>query len=74
MSEQRALFLRKGLIGTCALFAVVLFVSFYMVVDGAVQRGARQRVASVDTATPSASPAVQRSVARDTSLFARIGN
>ena len=45
MSEQRVLFLRKGFIGTCAFAALVLLASFYSIVNGAVDRAAKQRLA-----------------------------
>ena len=64
--------LRQGsLIGTCAFVALILFVSFYMVVSGAVQRG--PRLASGDPATPATATA-QRSVGHRTALLARVGN
>jgi len=69
MSEQRVLFLQKSLIGTCAFVALILFVSFYMVVSGAVQRG--PRLASGDPATPATA---QRSVGHRAALLARVGN
>jgi hypothetical protein len=72
MSEQRVLLLQKSLIGTCAFVALILFASFYLVVSGAVQRGARQRLASVEPATHAA--AAQRSVGRGAALLARVGN
>jgi hypothetical protein len=75
MSEQRVQFLQKSLIATCAFVAVVLFASFYMVVSDAVQRGARQRMASVGAATQAAAAAtVQRGAARGQALLARVGN
>jgi hypothetical protein len=75
MSEQRALLLEKSLIGTCAFVALILFASFYMVVSDAVQRGPRQRTASVDPMTQHAVPAAaQRSAGRGSPLLARVGN
>jgi hypothetical protein len=75
MSEQRALILQKSLIGTCALVAGVLLASFYMVVSDAVQRAARQRLASVDAVTQTvAAPTAQRTAARGAALLARVGN
>jgi hypothetical protein len=75
MSEQRALFFQKSLIGTCAFVALILFASFYMVVSDAVQRGPRQRMASVDPVTQQAAPAAAlRSAARGSPLLARVGN
>jgi hypothetical protein len=75
MSEQRAPFLQKSLIGTCAFVALILFASFYMVVSDAVQRGPRQRMASVDQVPQQAAPATaQRSAGRASPLLARVGN
>jgi hypothetical protein len=75
MSEQRVLLLQKSLIGTCAFVALILFASFYMVVSDAVQRGPRQRMASVDPVTQQMAPAAaQRSAARGSALLARVGN
>ena len=71
MNERRVLLLQKSLIGTCAFVALILFASFYLVVSGAVQRGARQRLASVEPATHAAA---QRSVGRGAALLARVGN
>jgi hypothetical protein len=75
MSEQRALLIRKGLIGTCAFVSLILFVSFYLVVSGAVQRGPRQRLASVDPMTQATAGATAgRSAGHGAALFARVGN
>ena len=75
MSEQRVLLLQKSLIGTCAFVALILFASFYMVVSDAVQRGPRQRMASVDPVTQQTAPAAaQRSAGRSSALLARVGN
>jgi hypothetical protein len=75
MSEQRVLLLQKSLIGTCAFVALILFASFYMVVSDAVQRGPRQRMASVDPVTQQAAhAAAQRSAGRGSPLLARVGN
>ena len=52
MSEQRALFLRKGFIGTCAFTALVLLASFYSIVSGAVERAAKQRLAAASEVRP----------------------
>jgi hypothetical protein len=75
MSEQRALVLRKGFVATCALAALVLLASFYSIVDGAVERAARQRIAarqgSVQTTVGSA-PRLQPQHAN--ALFARVGD
>ena len=74
MSEQRVLLLQQSLIGTCAFVALILFASFYMVVSDAVQRGPRQRTASVDPVTQAAPAAAQRSAGRGSPLLARVGN
>jgi len=74
MSEQRALFLQKSLIGTCALVALVLLFSFYGVVSDAVHRAARHRVASADASTQMAVPAAQRAVPRNRALLARVAD
>ena len=76
MSERRVLLLQKSLIGTCAFVALILFASFYMVVSDAVQRGPRQRMASVDPVTQQAAApaAALRSAARGSPLLARVGN
>lgn len=74
MSEQRVLFLQKSLIGMCALAALILLVSFYSVVSGAVQRAAQQRLASVDAVTQPGTPTALRGSARGGALLARVGN
>jgi len=76
MSEQRVLLVQRSVIGTCALVAVVLLASFYMVVSGAVERGvARQRLASVDPATQATTAATpHRSAGHGAALLARVGN
>lgn len=71
MSEQRALVLRNGLLGSCALLAIVLLASFYSIVSGSVERAARQRLAG---RTAPAVTAVEQSGARGSALLARIGN
>ena len=74
MSEQRVLLVQKSLIGTCAFVALILFASFYMVVSDAVQRGARQRLASADPVTQPATTAVARRTGHGSALLARVGN
>ena len=75
MSEQRVLFLRKGFIGTCAFAALVLLASFYSIVNGAVERAARQRLAvSGEVSSRTAFSAVPRQPQRANTLFARVGN
>jgi len=75
MSEQRALYLRKGFIGTCAFAALVLLASFYSIVSGAVDRAAKQRLAAVQgsAATTLGAAAAQRQP-RANALFARVGD
>ena len=72
MREERAVFVRKGLIGTCALLALVLLVSFYSIVNGAVDRAAQRRLAASGNGTPAGT--VQRNGTRDPALLARVGN
>ncbi len=60
MREERAVFVRKGLIGTCALLALVLLVSFYSIVNGAVDRAAQRRLAASGDGTPAGDGAAQR--------------
>ena len=75
MSEQRVLFLRKGFIGTCAFAALVLLASFYSIVNGAVERAAKQRLAvSGEVGSRTAFGAVPRPSQRANTLFARVGN
>ena len=74
MSEQRALFLQKSLIGTCAVAALILLVSFYSVVHAAVDRATRQRVAAVDPVTQTTAPPSQRTPRRGNALLARVGD
>lgn len=71
MSEECAVFLHKGLIGSCALLALVLLASFYTIVSGAVDRAAQRRLAASGQAPP---VAVQRTGERDPALLARVGN
>jgi len=75
MSEQRVLFLRKGFIGTCAFAALVLLASFYSIVNGAVERAAKQRLAgSGAVGSRTAFSAVPRQPQRANALFASVGN
>ena len=75
MSEQRVLFLRKGFIGTCAFAALVLLASFYSIVNGAVERAAKQRLAvSGEVGSRTAFGAVPRPPQRANTLFAGVGN
>ena len=50
MSQQRVLLLRNGLVAACALAAIIVLASFYSIVNGAVERAARQRLAIAETA------------------------
>lgn len=72
MSEPQAVFLRKGLIGTCALVALVLLAAFYSTVSGAVERAARQRIAAAEIPPHAANPAVPRPASRARPLLARV--
>ena len=75
MSEQRVLFLRKGFIGTGAFAALLLLASFYSIVNGAVERAAKQRLAvSGEVRSAAAFGAVPRQPQRANTLFARVGN
>ncbi|HSC63728.1 MAG TPA: hypothetical protein VLD35_08855 [Caldimonas sp.] len=74
MSEQRALVLRKGFIGMCALAALVLLASFYSIVNGAVERAARQRVAGGPGSAATVAGTVPRSPRQSNALLARIGD
>jgi hypothetical protein len=74
MSEQRVLVLRKGFIGMCAFAALVLLVTFYSTVSGAVERAARQRLATAEAGPSATSRAMPRQQARGTALLARVGD
>ena len=74
MSEQRALVLRKGFIGTCALAALVLLVSFYSIVSGAVDRAARQRSATGAGSAATMLGAAPNPQRANASLLARVGD
>ena len=75
MSEQRALFLRKSFIGTCALTALVLLASFYSIVNSAVERAGKQRLAATGRVTSArAFSAMPRQQQRANALFARVGD
>ena len=74
MSEQRVMFLRKGLIGTCAFVALVLLASFYSIVSGAVDRAARQRVAAAEGTGAASVATLPARSARSSTFFARAGN
>ena len=75
MSEQRERLVHKGVIATCAIVAVVLLASFYMVVSGAVERGlARQRLAKAEAATRTTAAAAPRGTGHGAALLARVGN
>jgi hypothetical protein len=75
MSEQRALYLRKGFIGTCALAALLLLASFYSIVSGAVDRAAKQRpAAGGEVRSATAFSAAPRQQQRGNTLFAGVAN
>ena len=75
MSEQRVLFLRKGFIGTCAFAALLLLASFYSIVNGAVDRAAKHRLAATADRTPAtAVDAAPRRAQGANTLFARVGD
>ena len=74
MSEQRALYLRKGFIGTCAFAALVLLASFYSIVSGAVDRAAKQRLAAAQGGAATTLGAAAQRQPRANALFARVGD
>jgi hypothetical protein len=74
MSEQRVLVLQKSLIGTCALAALILLVSFYSVVHGAVDRAARHRLAAAEAPAVATAHTPSAQHANAAALVARIGN
>ena len=74
MSEQRALYLRKGFIGTCAFAALVLLAGFYSIVSGAVDRAAKQRLAAVQGSAATALGGQAQPQRRANALFARVGD
>jgi hypothetical protein len=74
MSESRAVFLRKGLIGSCALVALVLLASFYSIVSGAVDRAARQRSAAAENFGTASTSALPARSARGNGMLARAGS
>ena len=75
MSEQRALVLRKGFVAACSLAALVLLASFYSIVDGAVERAARQRIAARQGSVPmTVGSAPRRQPQHANALFARVGD
>ncbi|HEV7574818.1 MAG TPA: hypothetical protein VGO85_02135 [Caldimonas sp.] len=73
MSEQNVLFLRKGLIGTCAFVALVMLATFYSVVSGAVERAARQRGA-VEVVPHASATTNARPSARGSAMLAGVDN
>jgi hypothetical protein len=76
MSEQRALVLRKGFIASCALAALVLLASFYSIVEGAVERAARQRVAARQGSAPTTTigTTARQQQQHANALFARVAD
>jgi len=74
MSEQKALVLRKGFIGTCALVALLLLATFYSTVTGAVERAAKQRVAARQGGASTAIGTAAHPQARGSALLARVGD
>jgi hypothetical protein len=74
MSLERALFVRKGLVGGGAFFALILLASFYSVVSGAVDRAARQHLLASQGAPQVVLGAPVRPAARARSLLARVDN
>jgi len=74
MSEQRALVLRKGFIGACAFAALVLLASFYSIVSGAVDRAAKQRLATAHGSSATTLATAAQRQPRANALFARVGD
>jgi hypothetical protein len=74
MSEQRALYLRKGLIGACAFAALLLLASFYWTVSGAVERAAKQRLAGTPGSAVVTLGAAQQQRRHANPLLARVGD
>jgi hypothetical protein len=69
------LVLRKGFVATCALTALVLLASFYSIVDGAVERAARQHIAARQGHAPTTVGSVPRHQQQQANaLLARVGD
>jgi hypothetical protein len=66
-------FVRKGLVGACAFFALVLLASFYSVGSGAVDRAARQRFSGAEGVGSAARSAAPSPSARSNRMLARAG-
>lgn len=73
MSRGQALFLRKGLLGTGVFVALLMLASFYSIVNGAVDRAARHRLAAADGSARTTAIAA-RPGARNADLLARVEN
>ena len=73
MSREQAVFLRKGLLGTGMLVALLMLASFYSIVSGAVDRAARQHFASADGSAHAATASTP-SAKRPQGLLARVDN
>ena len=73
MSRQQVVFLRKGLLGTGMLVALLMLASFYSIVSGAVDRAAHHSVASAEGSVHAATAAT-RSATRAQGLLARVDN
>ena len=74
MSRERALFIRKGLVGSGAFVSLVLLASFYSVVSGAVERAARQHLLASPGGPQVVLGAPVRPTAGARSLLARVDN
>jgi len=74
MSEQGALILRKGLIGSCVLAALVLLASFYSIVSGAVDRAARHRIAARQGTASTTIGSASHQQPHANALLARVGD
>jgi hypothetical protein len=74
MIVERTRLVQATLLGGCALVALILLVSFYSVVHGAVDRAARHRVASSQTVEKRALTVAQRAGAKAGALVAQVDN
>ena len=73
MTAHRAGLVRHGLVGICALAAIVLLAAFYSTVSGAVDRGSRHRLAAAESSAR-APVLPQRTAPRSPGLLARVDN
>ena len=69
--SQREILVRNGALAACALFALLLLVSFYSTVNGAVERAASHRSAPSDARPVSSVAGSIGMAARPSTLLAR---